>query len=122
MITRIPDMPPGTLGFAASGRVRREDYEDVMVPAVEAASAAGPLRLLYVLGSDFESYSPGAMWSDTRLWAGHLGAWERVAVATDVDWVEHAVHAFGWLVHGHIRRFGEDEVDDAIRWLTADQG
>lgn len=120
MITLIPDMPPGTVGFEATGRVSRENYADVLVPAVESAAASGPVRLLYVLGDDFESYSPGAMWSDTRLWAGHVGAWERLAVATDVDWVENAVHAFGWLVHGKVRVFDDDDVDEAKAWLVAE--
>ncbi len=120
MITVIPDMPPGTVGVEATGRVSREDYAEVLVPAVEAAAGSGPVRLLYVLGDDFESFSPGAMWSDTRLWAGHVGHWERLAVATDVDWVENAVHAFGWLVHGQVRVFGADEVDEATAWLASD--
>ena len=42
----------------------------------------------------------GALWSDTRLWADHRGSWERVAVVTDVDWVEKAVKAFGWMMPG----------------------
>ena len=90
------------------------------VPALQAAREAGPIRLLYVLGEDFESYSPGAMWSDTRLWAGNMGAWERIAVATDVDWVENALRAFGWLVPGEVRVFDDDEVDEAKAWLAAE--
>ncbi len=120
MITVIPDMPPGTVGVRASGRVSREDYAEVLVPAVEAAAGSGRIRLLYVLGEDVESFSPGAMWSDTRLWGGHVGAWERLAVATDIDWVENAVRAFGWLVHGEVRVFGAGEVADAKQWLAGD--
>ncbi len=118
MITVIPDMPPGTVGVQATGRVSREDYAEVLVPAVEAAAGSGPVRLLYVLGDDFESFSPGAMWSDTRLWAGHVGSWEKLAVVTDVDWVENAVHAFGWLVHGQVRVFADDDLDEAKAWLA----
>ena len=120
MISVITDMPAGTVGFEASGRVTSEDYERVMTPALEAAREAGPIRLLYVLGEDFESYSPGAMWSDTRLWAGNIGAWEGIAVATDVDWVENALHAFAWMVPGKVRVFDDDEVDEAKAWLAAE--
>ncbi len=118
MITVIPDMPAGTVGVRASGQVSREDYADVLVPAVEQAAGEGHVRMLYVLGEDFESFTPGAMWSDTRLWAGHVGAWERLAVVTDVDWVENAVRAFGWLVHGEVRVFGAGELEAATRWLA----
>jgi SpoIIAA-like len=118
MITIMKHMPIGTLGFEATGKVTKEDYEDVLVPAVTAALERGDVRLLYVLGDGFESYSPGAMWSDTRLWAGHRSAWERVAVVTDVDWVENAIKAFGWLMPGRIRVFDDDDVDKAKLWLA----
>ncbi len=59
------------------------------------------------------------MWSDTRLWAGHRTGWEWIAVATDVDWVEHAIKALGWMMPGRVRVFDDDEVDEAERWLVA---
>lgn len=118
MIRVMDHMPIGAIGFEATGKVTKEDYEEVLVPAVTAAMEQGPVRLLYVLGEDFESYSPGAMWSDTRLWAGNRNAWERVAVVTDVDWVENGIKAFSWLMPGKIRVFDDDEVDKAKLWLV----
>ena len=118
MIRVMDHMPIGSIGFEATGKVTKEDYEGVLVPAVTAAMEQGPVRLLYVLGEDFESYSPGAMWSDTRLWAGNRDAWERVAVVTDVDWVENGIKAFSWLMPGKIRVFDDDEVDKAKLWLV----
>jgi hypothetical protein len=117
MITVIEGMPAGTLGFRASGKVTDEDYESVLVPAVEAALDAGRVRLLYVL-ADETSYSPGAMWSDTRLWARNLRAWERVAVVSDADWLENAVKAFGWMMPGEVRVFDDDDEDEARAWLA----
>lgn len=123
MIRPLTRMPVGTLGFEASGTVTAEDYETVLVPALAAAAEAGPIRLLYLLGDDLESYSAGALWSDTRLWADHRGSWERVAVVTDVDWVEKAVKAFGWMMPGAVRVFDDDDVDEAKLWLvTPDEG
>jgi hypothetical protein len=118
MIRVMGQMPIGAIGFEATGKVTKEDYETVLVPAVTAALEQGPVRLLYVLGEDFESYSPGAMLSDTRLWAGHRDSWKRVAVVTDVDWVENGIKAFSWLMHGKIRVFDEDDVDKAKLWLV----
>jgi hypothetical protein len=120
VITTIDAMPAGTIGFEARGTVTSEDYETVLVPALTKAMEAGPVRLLYLLGDDFESYSAGAMWSDTRLVSGHVRDWERIAVATDVDWVERAVKAFGWMMPGQVKVFDDDEVEEAKRWLAAD--
>ena len=117
MITVIEDMPGGTIGFEASGKVTQEDYDTVLVPAVRAALEQGDVRLLYVLPDD-TSYSPGAMWADTKLWAGHVRAWKRVAIVSDADWLENAIKAFGWMMPGKVKVFDDDDLDDAREWLT----
>ena len=65
MIRVIENMPPGTIGVEAVGKVTEDDYRNVLVPAVSAALERGDVRLLYVLGKDFDSYSAGALWADT---------------------------------------------------------
>lgn len=117
MIRVIEDMPPGTIGFEADGKVTDDDYRDVLVPAVKAALERGDVRLLYVLPDD-TSYSPGAMWADTKLWAGNLRAWNRIAIVSDADWLESAVKAFGWMMPGKVRVFDDDDVQDAKAWLV----
>jgi hypothetical protein len=48
MIEQISGLPPGALGFRATGQVTARDYERVLVPDVEAAFALNrKLRLLY---------------------------------------------------------------------------
>ena len=61
MIKIIKGMPVGTIGLEAVGKVTEDDYRDVLLPAVSAAVERNDVRLLYILGDDFESYSPGAM-------------------------------------------------------------
>ena len=122
MIKVIEDMPPGTIGLEAIGKVTDEDYERVLVPAVTAALERKDVRLLYVLGDEFDSYSPGAVWADTKLWAGHLTSWQKVAIVSDADWLENAVKAFGWLMPGEVKVFDDDDLDDAKEWLARDDG
>ena len=118
MIRIIADMPAGTIGLEAVGKVTDDDYRTVLLPAVEAALERNDVRLLYVLGEDFESYSLGAMWADTKLWAQHLKAWQKVAIVSDADWLENSVKAFGWLVPGEVKVFETDDIDDAKEWLA----
>lgn len=122
MIKVIEDMPPGTIGLEAIGKVTDEDYERVLVPAVSAALERKDVRLLYVLGDEFDSYSAGAVWADTKLWAGHLTSWQKVAIVSDADWLENAVKAFGWLMPGEVKVFDDDDLDDAKEWLARDEG
>ena len=73
--------------------------------------------MLYVL-PDWTEYSPGAMWADTKLWAGHPRGWKRFAIVSDADWLENAIKAFGWMMPGEVRVFDDDEVRDAKAWLV----
>jgi hypothetical protein len=118
MLRTLPDLPPGVLGFEAVGEVHSDDYRDVLRPAIEAAAAAGGVRLVYVLGPEFTGYSSGAAWEDTKMGVGHLSAFERTAVVTDVGWVEHLVGGFSWMVPGELRRFSLAERDEAVRWAA----
>jgi hypothetical protein len=118
MIKVIENVPVGTIGLKAVGKVTEDDYRDVLLPAVSAALERGDVRLLYVLGKDFESYSPGALWADTKLVAGNRKAWKKVAIVSDADWLENSVKAFGWLMPGEVKVFETDDLDDAKEWLV----
>ena len=118
MIKVIENMPVGTIGLEAVGKVAEDDYRDVLVPAVSAALERGDVRLLYVLGKDFDSYSAGALWADTKMVAGNRKAWKKVAIVSDADWLENSIKAFGWLMPGEVKIFETDEVHDAKEWLV----
>lgn len=122
MIKIIQDMPVGTIGLEAVGKVTEEDYRNVLLPAISSAVERTDVRLLYVLGDDFDSYSPGAVWADTKLWAGHPRAWKRVAIVSDADWLENSIKAFGWLVPGEVKIFETDDLDEAKEWLARSDG
>ena len=121
MIRSIENMPAGVLGLEAVGKVTEDDYRDVLLPQVTAALERGELRMLYVLGREFDSYSAGAMWADTKMTkvvAKHRKSWKKLALVSDADWLENSVKAFGWLMPGEVRVFETDDVDDALEWLT----
>jgi hypothetical protein len=120
VLTLMTDLPAGVVGVEAHGKVTASDYEQVLVPAVEAAlQGDGKLRLLYVFGSDFPDYSAGAAWQDTRLGLGHLRSWERIAIVGDADWLRRSLQALGWAMPGEVRMFAADELDAARAWITA---
>jgi hypothetical protein len=76
MIEPLQGMPDGTIGFRASGRVTREEYREMLLPAMRAAAEAGDVRMVFAVG------------------LGHPHAWKRTALVTDVDWIAKALHAF----------------------------
>jgi hypothetical protein len=119
MIRVLEDVPANVVAVEASGTVTEDDYESVLVPAVEARTKANEkVRFLYVLGEDFDGWTFGALWEDARLGTREFRAWDKVAVVTDKDWLKHMVNAFGWMIPGEVRVFGLAALDDAKAWVA----
>ncbi|MFN8038832.1 MAG: STAS/SEC14 domain-containing protein [Acidimicrobiales bacterium] len=118
MLEPLKDLPAGVIGFEAVGEVHADDYENVLIPALEAAADGGAIRLVYVLGDRFGGYSAGASWDDAKLGLKHHGKWERFALVSDHEWVNHLAGAFGWLIPGDFRRFALAERDAAVDWVA----
>ena len=94
MIEPLPGLPAGVIGFAVRGQIVAGDYTAMMTPAVEAALETGGVRLVLVFES-FDGMTGGAVLEDLKMGVGHLSAWKRVALVTDIDWMNHLVALFG---------------------------
>jgi hypothetical protein len=122
MIEPLDGMAPGTIGFRATGRVTRDEYRDVLLPAMRAAVEAGDVRLVFVAGPGFEEFEGGALLEDTKtgltLGLGHLSAWKRTALVTDVEWIAKAAHMFAWMTPGELLVRDLDGLEEAKRWVA----
>ena len=119
MIKVISGLPNKVLGFEVSGVVTAEDYETVIIPAVDAADTGGTkLRMLYYITPAFEKFDVGAMWDDAKVGLKHLTSWEKVAVVTDIGWIGSAIKVFGFAIPGHFRVFADRDLADAKVWLA----
>jgi SpoIIAA-like len=122
VIERLEDMPPGTIGFRATGEIEREDYDDVLAPELRrAVEAGGGLRTLYVI-EDLDEIEPGALWADSKLGfdlgVRHRDAWVRSAIVTDSEWMARATRFFAWMIPGEARVFPRAELERAKAWVA----
>lgn len=123
MIRVLPDMPAGVLGFEAVDDVEREDYADVLVPAIDRAVAEhARIRLVYVFGHEFDEYEGDAVWQDLKLGKRHFSAFERIAVVTDARWAGPAIKMFSVMWPGQARAFTLADLESAKRWAAGDAG
>ena len=119
MIRIMDGMPAGVLGLQAIDDVEKEDYRNVVVPAVEAALAEHEkVRLVYVLGPEFDEYEEDAVWEDLKLGARHPASFERIAIVTDARWAGAMVRIFSILWPGQARAFALAELETAKRWAA----
>ena len=123
MIKLLRAMPAGVLGLQAIDDVEEEDYRNVVVPAVEAAIAEhGKVRLVYVLGPEFDEYEGEAVWEDLKLGARHPASFERIAIVTDARWAARTIRIFSVLLPGQARAFPLAELEAAKRWAAEEAG
>jgi hypothetical protein len=123
MIEEIAGLPEGTLGFKISGDVTGSDYDSVLTPAIDKAiEKFDRIRLLALVDPDFKGYSLDAIWDDTKLGLRHWNGFDRVAVVTDVGWMQMGVKAMAFMMPCPVQLFTHDELDDAKRWLSESLG
>jgi hypothetical protein len=122
MVEKIDDMPAGTFGLRASGKLTLEDYRDVLVPTLRGAVETGEVRMLFVL-SDFEELEPRAWLEDakTGVELGFLkhSAWKRSAIVSDAEWVKKAMRMFAWMTPGEVMVYDLDQEEEARAWVAA---
>ncbi len=122
MIENLTDLPQGTIGFRAAGRITSDEYRKMIEPIYAALERGETLNIYCELGNDFHGLDFGALGQDVKA-AGSIGlkhrsSWQRMALVTDKDWVRHGASALGWLAPGELRLFALSETDDARAWLA----
>jgi SpoIIAA-like len=122
VIERIEGMPPGTIGFRATGEVTGDEYRETLLPPMREAAESGDVRMVFAIGPGFEKFEAGALVQDAKtgitLGLGHLSSWKRTALVTDVEWIQKALHMFAWMTPGEVRVFEPDELEAAKEWVA----
>ena len=119
MIELLQDMPANVVAVSASGQVTGEDYETVLVPAIEKTlEKYEKIRLLYQLGPEFKKFTTTALWDDAKVGFHHLNDFERVAVVSDIAWIVTMVKGIGLTMPCEIRTFANHELDQACHWVS----
>lgn len=119
MLEVLEEMPEGIIAIAAKGRVTAADYDKTLIPLVEKAlKQHRKVCLYYELGPEFSGIDVGAAWKDFRIGVEHLPRWDRMAIVTDVEWIQHTMRIFRFLMPGHLRVFPISDAAEARAWIS----
>jgi len=119
MFRFIAGMPPNVLAVEATGKVTHEDYQNTLIPKVEAMLTKGPIRMLYVIGKEFTGFELEALWDDGNVGFKHWRDFSHVAVVADQAWLRAAVKMFTPFFHGEVRTFGLSQLPAAKDWIMS---
>jgi hypothetical protein len=105
----------------AKSKITGDDYENIFMPALEEMRETyDKLRLLYILGKEYDGYAAEAMWDDTKVGMKEFTHFEKLGVVTNKKWIRGSIKAFGFLIPGEVKLFGTDQLDEANRWIRED--
>tara|TARA_R110001583_G_scaffold6774_11_gene34084 strand:+ start:9717 stop:10079 length:363 start_codon:yes stop_codon:yes gene_type:complete len=120
MIKLIPKLPADVVGFIVSEQLTANDYESVLIPAVESLlKQHQKVRILCHLSPAFTGFSAGAIWDDAKLGLGHLNAWEKIAIVTDKKWIKSATDIFKFAIPCPLKVYANEQYDEAELWIVS---
>ena len=112
-------LPDDVVGIEVHGVITARDYSEQIVPLIEEKLKSNEkIKLLYLIGPEFKSFTPGAVWSDARVGIMHLTQFSKIAVVSDLDWIRHGTRVFAPLIPGHVHVFAEAGLEDARAWIA----
>jgi len=77
----------------------------------------GKIRMLYQMDKELDWFTIGAMLEDAKV-GRNLNAFEKVAVVSDVDWMNSAVGIFKFIIPFPVRTYKNEELFEAKDWIT----
>lgn len=119
MITKINDLPDHTVGFSASAKVTKHDYDTILLPAVkELAGRTGSIYYLFVIDTELGDFSPGAWWDDIKVGLQHFTQWKKIAIVTHNKNIEKVSDIFSFAIPGRIKGFDMAHLEEAKQWIS----
>ena len=123
MIKELKDTPNTMVGFIASDEVTKEDFDKVVLPAVnELVKRTDKLNYLLVVDTPLKNFTIGAWLRDAMVGLNNINKWNRAAIVTDSEGIKWFTELFSKVVPGEFKGFSNSELDRAISWAGEQSG
>lgn len=119
MLVPMTDLPTNVIGFEARGEIHADDYKTVLVPAIQDLLARGDDIRIVLVFQEWDGLSSGAAWQDVKMGVEHLTHWRKLALVTDLEWMQHVTRLFGWMTPGEFEHFPLADRDAAVAWAAS---
>ena len=118
MMEIIQGLPENVVGVTASGTVTGEDYDNVLISAInDKLKKFKKIRILYQTSRDFSHLTYDVYLEDAKV-TWHITSIEKVAVVSDVHWINDSIKIFRFIIPISVKLFSNDELDKAKAWVS----
>jgi hypothetical protein len=120
MIEVLPESQGNIFGVKMSGKITAREYEDAIIPRVEAIfQEHGKIRLMYLVDDSFQGAEAGAMWDDTKLGLKHRKDFEKLALVGGSKWMDWLTKLAAKFMSGQTKTFTAEQLQEAWGWLRS---
>ncbi len=120
MIEILPESQGNVLAVRVSGRLTGSDYEELLIPSLEAIMKEHPkARFLFHMDADFGGWDVEAGWNYAKFGFKHRNRFEKVAVVCGPKWVHWGMKLTSYLTDGEVKTFPCERRPEASDWITS---
>lgn len=117
MYERLNRSAPGALAYRITRPLAQEEIQQITDEMEGTIITSGKIKVLIDLQA-FPHADVGVLWEDLKFDAKHFKDIERLALVGGSEIQKWSVRIFSGLTLTTCRCFGEDQVDEAWKWLT----
>lgn len=119
MIELLDGFGHDVVAIKAHGVLTSDDYDELLVPAIEAKlKDHSTIKLWYEFSDQFEGISVDTLWDDAKLGFFHLTDFSRVVIITDSDWIASMAKVIACMIPCPVKIFPRQELELAQDWLV----
>lgn len=120
MIVLLSDAPENVVAFRATGEVTKSDYEQVVIPAIDAlVQKQGKINFMLIVDTAMKNFSIGALLQDLGVGLKHFTRWHKMAIVSESGGVIKFTDFFSYIAPGEAKGFTHAEIDEARRWVSS---
>jgi len=120
MLQLINNLAPHVIGLHAYAHVSEMEYKEALIPLIENLLKSNKqINLVLVLETDIVNFASGIWCGNVQIGLRYFFKWHKVAIVTDQTKVLGYSDLFKYLIPGKFRNFRLDQIDQAIRWVSA---
>lgn len=118
MITVIK-APENVAAFRATGEVTKQDYEKVLIPAIDRlVQKQNAINFLLVIDTSITHFTAGAIIQDLSVGLKHFTKWRKMAIVSSSTGINTFTDLFSYVAPGEAKGFSHDEMEDAMAWIS----
>jgi len=122
MISIINSVPGNVVAFRATGDVNKDDYKNVVIPAIDAlVKKQDKINFMLVLDTAVKNFTIGAFLQDLAVGLKHFTKWHRMAIVSESGPVNTFSDLFSYIAPGEAKGFTHAELEKAEEWVSADK-